>query len=206
MAVVALPNFRKFNTDQSNNNSVNDLVSLLKTAQNNAQYGVKCPSDATSSYFWAVTLDSSNPSGYYLWDSCPNSSPTPTLQPPSAVPTNLVNGLVFSYPVGPAPLPVYPGSVSQCSVTISDSGLSVFTSGPVASYCPCFLAFKGSNVYSSPTCYTDTTRQISDAHLQSGGDGIFKIKITNQGSLFKCIQVNKGGAIQSYAPDPVNGC
>lgn len=67
VAIIAIPNFRKFNEDQSLANAAKDLMSTLRTAQINAQSGVRCPSDQSTSTSWGAVLEKSS---YKLQASC----------------------------------------------------------------------------------------------------------------------------------------
>lgn len=73
VAVVGIPNLRKFNENQEFSNDVSNLIRKLKQAQSSSHSSIVCSNGSTSTS-WSVKLDST-PDRFSYLDSC-NSSGT----------------------------------------------------------------------------------------------------------------------------------
>lgn len=130
LSLSVIPNFHRFNQSQGLNNSARDLVSLLQSAQGNAQSTLNCP-DGTNSLDWGIILNKNSASL-----NCQN-PPNSTIPVSSC--TNLVNP--------PAPLPS-PMSVSGKTLNYNPS-VSMDTSTQTSG---CIVVFLNNQACFSSSC------------------------------------------------------
>lgn len=128
IATIALPNFRRFNEDQTLKNTTANLISSLKTAQNNAQTGVKCPDGVSTPQSWSVIITGTASSlSYYLQESCLNLTTgvasLNNLPLVSVPPTVISSPAALSCTITYTQTMVSPAS-SCYSVTLNDTGTS----------------------------------------------------------------------------------
>lgn len=78
IAVIGVPNLKRFNEGQQFQNDVSELIRNLRRMQSNSQSSIVCsPNDGSSS--WALKFDSQTGSGYSYFPTCSTSSPTATV-------------------------------------------------------------------------------------------------------------------------------
>lgn len=115
LTVVAVPSFNQYSQSQKLNEAANNLQSVLRQAQNNAQAGTVCntSSGIKKATHWRVNLNKVSPGNkYYSMDPiCENGSVT-------AQPTNLPEGvtisnLIFNGSCNPNTIEVHFGNVNS---------------------------------------------------------------------------------------------
>lgn len=120
LAVLVLPNLRSFNNDQVVNSNLTNLLNALKQTQTNAQSGIACPNNLSTTS-WVISLTNTS---YTVYGNCIDTVPTP--------PVLFTSPPTISYTYSPSTIQTNPTTFS-CTLTFKGGGITI-TSGTCSTF------------------------------------------------------------------------